>query len=165
MLWWVILAVVVALVAAVAGVFAIRRAYAVLPKPTTFAEGQRLIFGWLAAGAGIFCGLMAIAMIVLLTWGGWGKEEEHTIVIIFGWSLGGFISAMVVVLVGLLVGGPVGRFSGGITKGGLSFEAGKDEHQSVTVATTVETSGQGGSNTSNTSTSTSTTKPPSDDVL
>ncbi|MEO8176624.1 MAG: hypothetical protein ABI626_08185 [Sphingomicrobium sp.] len=27
-----------------------------LPPPVTFAEGQRLIYGLLAAGGGIFCG-------------------------------------------------------------------------------------------------------------
>ena len=37
-----------------------------LPNPQTFAEGQRLIYGWLAAAAGMFCGAMAVAMIALL---------------------------------------------------------------------------------------------------
>ena len=30
--------------------------------------------------------------------------------VIFGWTLGGFIVAMLAVIVGLLAGGPVGRF-------------------------------------------------------
>jgi hypothetical protein len=29
------------------------------PPPTSFAEGQRLIYGWLAAAAGVFCGACA----------------------------------------------------------------------------------------------------------
>ena len=41
-------------------------------------------------------------------WGGWSSPEEHRIVAIFGWSLGGFIVAMIVVIVGLLAGDPVG---------------------------------------------------------
>ena len=49
-------------------------------------------------------------MVALLMWGGWSRAEEHSIVTIFGLSLGGFIAAMVVVIVGLLAGGPVGRF-------------------------------------------------------
>ena len=81
-----------------------------LPPPATFAEGQRYIYGLLAAAAGMFCGVCAVAMIALLMWGGWSAAEQHSIVTIFGWSLGGFIVAMVVVIVGLLAGGPVGRF-------------------------------------------------------
>ena len=81
-----------------------------LPPPGTFAEGQRYIYGLLAAAAGMFCGACAVAMIALLMWGGWSPAEEHSIVIIFGWALGGFIVAMVAVIVGLLAGGPVGRF-------------------------------------------------------
>ena len=95
-----------------------------LPPPGTFAEGQRLVYGLLAAAAGMFCGLAAIAMIALLMWGGWSAREEHSIVIIFGWSLGGFIAAMVAVIVGLLAGGPVGRFKMSATRDGASLEAG-----------------------------------------
>jgi len=49
-----------------------------LPPPKTFAEGQRLVYGLLAAAAGIFCGLCAIAMIALLMWGSWSAGEEHS---------------------------------------------------------------------------------------
>jgi hypothetical protein len=94
-----------------------------LPAPTTFAEGQRTIYGLLASAAGMFCGAAAGAMIALLMWGGWSVAEEHTIVIIFGWSLGGFITAMIVVIVGLLAGGPVGRFKVAASKDGASIEA------------------------------------------
>ncbi len=94
-----------------------------LPRPRTFAEGQRLIYGLLAAAAGMFCGLCAIAMIALLMWGDWSAREEHSIVTIFGWSLGGFIAAMVAVIVGLLAGGPVGRFRLSATRTGASLEA------------------------------------------
>ena len=94
-----------------------------LPPPGTFAEGQRLVYGLLAAAAGMFCGASAIAMIALLMWGGWSAAEEHSIVTIFGWSLAGFIAAMVAVIVGLLAGGPVGRFKMTATKDGASIEA------------------------------------------
>ena len=94
-----------------------------LPPPTTFAEGQRLVYGLLAGAAGMFCGACAVAMIALLMWGGWSKAAEHTIVTIFGWSLGGFIAAMLAVIVGLLAGGPVGRFKMTATKDGASLEA------------------------------------------
>ncbi|MBA3577219.1 MAG: hypothetical protein H0W39_06380 [Sphingomonas sp.] len=95
----------------------------IFPPPTTFAEGQRLIYGWLAGAAGIFCGLMAVAMIALLMWGGWSASEEHTIVVIFGFTLSGFIAAMSAVIIGLLVGGPVGRFKGSAGREGVSLEA------------------------------------------
>ena len=98
-----------------------------IPPPQTFAEGQRLIYGWLAAAAGMFCGAMAVALIALLMWGGWSRAEEHTIVVIFGCTLGGFVAAMAAVMVGLLVGGPVGRFKGAAGRDGVSLEAEDDE--------------------------------------
>lgn len=94
-----------------------------LPPPQTFAEGQRLIYGFLAACAGIFCGICAVCMVALLMWGGWSAREEHSIVNIFGWSLAGFIAAMVAVIVGLLAGGPVGRFKLSAGRDGASVEA------------------------------------------
>ncbi len=94
-----------------------------LPPPGTFAEGQRYVYGVLAAAAGIFCGLCAVGMIALLMWGGWSSAEEHTIVIIFGCALGGFIATMSAVIIGLLVGGPVGRFKGSAGRDGVSLEA------------------------------------------
>src|SRR4051812_31454446 len=92
-----------------------------LPPPGTFAEGQRLVYGLLAAAAGMFAAICAVAMIALLMWGGWSLSEQHSIVTIFGWSLGGFIVAMVIVIVGLLAGGPVGRFKVSASGDGASF--------------------------------------------
>ena len=94
-----------------------------LPPPGTFAEGQRLIYGLLAASAGMFCGACAVAMVALLMWCGWSGTEERSIILIFGWSLGGFIVAMVAVIVGLLAGGPVGRFKLSAGSDGASVEA------------------------------------------
>ena len=94
-----------------------------LPDPRTFAEGQRYIYGLLASAAGMFCGAAACFMVALLMWGGWSRSEEHSIVVIFGWSLGGFILAMIVVIVGLLAGGPVGRVKIAASRDGASVEA------------------------------------------
>ena len=94
-----------------------------LPQPATFAEGQRYIYGLLASAAGMFCGAAAGLMVALLMWGGWSRAEEHTIVTIFGWCLGGFIAAMIAVIVGLLAGGPVGRFKLTASRDGASVEA------------------------------------------
>jgi hypothetical protein len=71
----------------------------------------------------MFCGAAAAVMVALLMWGGWSVSEEHTIVSIFGWSLGGFIAAMVAVIVGLLTGGPVGRFKLSAGRDGATIEA------------------------------------------
>ena len=98
-----------------------------LPPPGTFAEGQRLVYGLLAAAAGMFCDGCAIATITLLMWGGWSRAEEHTIVTIFGWSLGGFIAAMIVVIAGLLAGGPVGPLKLSASRDGALFEADREE--------------------------------------
>jgi len=94
-----------------------------LPPPNSFAEGQRYIYGLLASAAGMFCGAAAGLMVALLMWGGWSRSEEHTIVTIFGWSLGGFIAAMIVVIIGLLAGGPVGRLKFTASRDGASVEA------------------------------------------
>ena len=94
-----------------------------LPPPGTFAEGQRLVYGLLAAAAGMFCGACAVVMVALLMWGRWSPSEEHSIVAIFGWALGGFIAAMVAVILGLLAGGPVGRFKMSASRDGASLEA------------------------------------------
>jgi hypothetical protein len=98
-----------------------------LPPPRTFAEGQRLVYGLLAAAGGMFCGALAVVMIALLMWGGWSASEEHSIVIILGGSLGAFIVAMIAVIVGLLAGGPVGRFRVSATRDGASLEADRGE--------------------------------------
>lgn len=107
-----------------------------IPPPTSFSEGQRLIYGLLGAAAGMFCGAMAIAMICLLMWGNWPATEYHTIVLIFGWSLGGFIAAMSMVIIGLLTGGPVGRFKGGVSKDGINFETADHDEPTPLVTTT-----------------------------
>jgi len=100
-----------------------------LPPPGTFAEGQRLVYGLLAAAAGMFCGACAVAIVALLMWGGWGPSEEHSIIVIFGWSLGGYIVAMVGVIVGLLAGGPVGRFKLSASAQGAAIEADAGDRQ------------------------------------
>jgi hypothetical protein len=100
-----------------------------LPPPTTFAEGQRALYGALAAAAGIFCGIAAVAMVCLLYFGGWSKAEEHTIVVIFGLTLAGYILCMCAVIIGLLAGGPVGRFKAHASRDGVELEADQGRSQ------------------------------------
>jgi hypothetical protein len=94
-----------------------------VPAPRSFAEGQRYIYGLLASAAGMFCGSASGFIVALLMWGGWSAAEEHTIVRIFGWTLGGFIAAMIVVIIGLLAGGPVGRVKFSANRDGAAIEA------------------------------------------
>lgn len=110
-----------------------------LPPPTNFAEGQRALYGAMASLAGMFCGACAIAMVCLLMWGGWSAKEEHTIVVIFGCSLGGCIVCMGAVIVGLMVGGPVGRFKVTANKDGASLEAETEAAATAVTATATVT--------------------------
>lgn len=97
------------------------------PPPTSFSEGQRQLYGWMMIGAGIACGAMAVAMVIIFVWGGWPESRYEQILTILGVGFGGFLAGMMIVMVALAVGGPVGRFKGGVSKGGLDFEVSGDE--------------------------------------
>ena len=123
-----------------------------LPPPASFAEGQRYIYGLLASAAGMFCGAASGVMVALLMWGGWSAAEEHTIVTIFRTVERGLEqldaasgphhtgchlqrverdradharqpTGTTAVIVGLLAGGPVGRFKVAASRDGASIEA------------------------------------------
>lgn len=94
-----------------------------LPPPMSFPEGQRALYGVLAAAAGMFAGAVALGLIAIFVWGGWPSSLYGQIITILGWALGGFIVAMVAVIIGLMVGGPVGRFRASVSKDGGSIEA------------------------------------------
>jgi hypothetical protein len=61
--------------------FRLENAMKSLPPPLTFAEGQRYIYGLLAAAAGMSSGASSILLIALLMWGGWssvrGTPDRH----------------------------------------------------------------------------------------
>ena len=94
-----------------------------LPPPTTFAEGQRALYGWLMAAAGVFAGSVALGLITILVWGGWPVTLYGRILTILGIALGGFLSAMIAVIIALAVGGPVGRISVKASKEGAELSA------------------------------------------
>jgi predicted small integral membrane protein len=94
-----------------------------LPPPTSFAEGQRALYGWLMSAAGVFCGIVAVVMVGLLMWGNWNPAHERLILIILGCSLGGFITLMGAVIIALAVGGPVGKFTVKAGKDGAELGA------------------------------------------
>lgn len=99
-----------------------------LPPPATFAEGMRWLFSLCAIIAGICIGVGLIGLVSILVWGGWPAERFEQIITILGWVAIGGLGLMAAVLIGMLVGGPVGRFKGSAGKDGVSLEASAGEH-------------------------------------
>ena len=95
-----------------------------LPPPTTFAEGQRQLFGILMAAGGVFCGLGFAGIILLLWLGGWSQASESQRLTAIALMGAGFPFGMIAVIIAMAVGGPVGKFSAKATKDG--FELGAD---------------------------------------
>jgi hypothetical protein len=94
-----------------------------LPPPTSFTEGQRALYGWLIAAAGIFCGLAFAGLIMLLWLGGWSQATEGQRIAAIAMLGAGFPTGMLSVIVALAVGGPVGRFKVSATDKGAELEA------------------------------------------
>jgi hypothetical protein len=81
----------------------------------------------LASAAGVFCGLFALGVVLILWLGGWAASTDGQRITVFGMVLVGLLSAMMAVIVGLLIGGPVGRLKGSVGRDGAEFEAEGDE--------------------------------------
>lgn len=99
-----------------------------LPPPTTFEQGERLKFGLMMVVGGIFCGLGAVALTV------WFARlafllpaHQLPIIYILAGSLGGAIVGMMIVLISMAVGGPVGKLKVSATKEGATLEASDDD--------------------------------------
>lgn len=80
-----------------------------LPSPTTFPEGQRALYGWLIAAAGIFNGLAFAGVILLLWLGGWGVATEGQRIAAIAILGAGFSLGQLAVIAALAVGGPVSK--------------------------------------------------------
>ena len=94
-----------------------------LPPPTTFSEGMRFIFSIAAIAFAVCCGLGLVALVAVFVWGGWPPSLYEKIIGILGWIAIGALLLLGITQIGQLVGGPVGRFKGGVSKAGLDFEA------------------------------------------
>lgn len=93
-----------------------------LPPPTTFAEGQRKLYGIAAGAAGIAFGLAVLVGTSIAVFGNWGPALVKTQLYILGGCLAvGSIGTMIVTI-GLLVGGPVGKFTGKVSDGQRTVE-------------------------------------------
>lgn len=93
-----------------------------LPPPGTFAEGQRRLYGIQVAIAGIAFGLTVLTGGLVVLMGKWAPSLEPTqLYIIAGLLVAGCLNTTIVI-VGLLLGGPVGRISGKVSDGTRTAE-------------------------------------------
>lgn len=94
-----------------------------LPAPTTFAEGQRRLYGIAAGIAGVAFGLAVIVGASIVVFGDWGPELVRLQLYgLFGCLAVGSLNTTIVII-GLLLGGPVGRFSVKASKEGAEIDA------------------------------------------
>ena len=93
------------------------------PPPTTFAEGQRRIYGIAAGIAGIAFGLAVLVGASIVVFGDWGPAQVRLQLYILGALLGAGTIGTMIVTVGLLVGGPVGRVKVAGKRDGFDIEA------------------------------------------
>jgi hypothetical protein len=98
-----------------------------LPKPDSFEDGQRQFFGLAMVAAGIFAGLISVGLIGLF-WGFAVKFPalmKFCLTVIAG-GFAGFLVSMIIVIISMAVGGPVGRFKVHASRDGLDVEASGD---------------------------------------
>ena len=93
------------------------------PPPTNFAEGQRRIYGIAAGIAGIAFGLAVLVGASIVVFGDWGPAQVRLQLYILGALLGAGTIGTMIVTVGLLVGGPVGRVKTKADRTGFEIEA------------------------------------------
>lgn len=110
-----------------------------LPPPTSFAEGQRALFGALMAAGGVFYGLAAMGVVLILWLGGWDKATQPQRITAITLIAIGFIAGSIATTIALAIGGPVGKFKGSIGKEGGSFEAEGDIPAATVTTTTAVT--------------------------
>lgn len=93
-----------------------------LPPPTTFAEGMRLLFAIAALIGAVAFGIGLVALVAVLVWGGWPPALYGKIIGILGIVAIGGLVLIGISQVGILLGGPVGRFKASVDKAGASIE-------------------------------------------
>lgn len=97
-----------------------------VPPPTTFAEGQRKLYGIAVAISGLAFGIAVLIGGMLVLFLNWGAAQLPTqLRILAGLLIAGCINTTIVI-VGLLVGGPVGRFNAKLSDGDKSMELGAE---------------------------------------
>lgn len=94
-----------------------------LPPPTTFAEGQRKLYGIAAACAGICFALAVLVGGWIVVFGDWGAGLVKAQLYILAGLLAAGCLNTTIVLIGLLVGGPVGRINVKASKESVELDA------------------------------------------
>jgi hypothetical protein len=100
-----------------------------LPPPTTFAEGMRKAFGVAAVFAGIAFGLAVLVGASIVVFGDWGPAQIRLQLYILGALVGAGTIGTMIVTIGLLVGGPVGRVKAKADRSGFDIEAEGDSEK------------------------------------
>jgi hypothetical protein len=95
-----------------------------LPRPESFEDGQRQFFGVAMVAAGVFAGIISVALVGLFYSVGLNHPTllELCLKIIAG-GFAGFLISMIIVIVSMAVGGPVGRLKVHASKDGVDFGA------------------------------------------
>lgn len=94
-----------------------------LPPPQNFNDGQRLVYGIAAGIAGVCFGIAAVVAVCVVIWGDWPDGLARTRLLIVGGAALLASAGSIMVTIGLLVGGPVGRMKTTVTKEQISVEA------------------------------------------
>lgn len=105
-----------------------------LPPPTSFPEGQRLLFGILMCLAGVAYSIAVLCGVAIVVWGAWPEELAELRLYILAGAIGGGTVGSIAVTIAMAVGGPVGRFSVKAGKDGAHVEA-ESNHTKTTTTT------------------------------
>ena len=97
------------------------------PKPVTYAEGQRQLYGWLMIAAGLWSGLVAMVLTSMFVWLAFKFPDERELILyILAIALGANQAGSMMVILALALGGPVGKFKGSASREGVTLEASDD---------------------------------------
>lgn len=77
-------------------------------------------------GGGISCTLLAVGIVLIVWLGKWAIPMQKIQLYILGGALCGFLIGMLLVLIALAVGGPLGRLKLSASKEGFGVEASGD---------------------------------------
>lgn len=93
-----------------------------LPPPTTFEQGQRLGYGIAVGIAGIAFGMAVLAGCLVIVFGHWEPSLQPTQLYILACVVAGGCLNTTIVIVGLLLGGPVGKLDAKASVGDKTVE-------------------------------------------
>lgn len=95
-------------------------------SPILPADKMRSFMALAMFGGGVVCTLLAVASVLIVWLGGWAAEQQALQLQIIAAALVGFLLGMLLVLVSLAVGGPLGRLKLNASRDGIGLEAAGD---------------------------------------